>query len=141
MKIKKNIVLVFAVTIVIVGACMLFLARLKVRKEADKTTFSSISDVPKTYWAKLAETKIFFGHQSVGYNIIEGIRGIAAEYDYIKLNIVETKNSPSDFNLANAASNLAMFFFGSTELTQRTKSSGIPCLAMIFAVASAASMG
>jgi len=77
---------------------MLFLARLKVRKEVSETTFSSISDVPKAYWAKLAETKIFFGHQSVGRNIIEGIRDIVTEYDYIKLNIVEAKNSPTDFN-------------------------------------------
>jgi lysophospholipase L1-like esterase len=98
MKNKKHIVLASIIVIVIVGACMLFLARLRVRKEMSKTTFSSISDVPREHWAKLAETKIFFGHQSVGYNIIEGIKDIAADHDYIKLNIVETKDLPSNFD-------------------------------------------
>lgn len=57
----------------------------------------SIKDVPQSTWDKLAQKKIYFGHQSVGYNIIDGIKDVMKENPQIKLNIVETSN-PSDFN-------------------------------------------
>ena len=52
----------------------------------------SIDDIPREHWAQLAQKKIFFGHRSVGYNIIDGIKDIMAERPYIKLNIVETSD-------------------------------------------------
>jgi uncharacterized short protein YbdD (DUF466 family) len=69
---------------------------MKIRTESNKITLSSIDDVPRESWAKLAEKKIFFGHQSVGYNIIDGITDILKERDYIKLNIVEARG-PAGF--------------------------------------------
>ena len=63
---------------------------IRVHKETAQTVFSSIDDVPRRYWTKLAESRIFFGHKSVGYNIIEGIKDLQNEFDYVKLNIVET---------------------------------------------------
>ena len=71
--------------------------RIKTRTSPDKITLSSIDDVPREYWVKLAEKKIFFGHQSVGYNIIDGIADILNERDYIKLNIIKTRE-PSAFD-------------------------------------------
>jgi hypothetical protein len=56
-----------------------------------------MKDVPDSAWKKLSETRIYFGHQSVGFNIIEGIRDAMREYPGIKLNIVET-SSPADFD-------------------------------------------
>jgi hypothetical protein len=47
--------------------------------------------------AKLAEKKIFFGHQSVGYNIVDGITDILKERGYIKLDIAETRG-PAGFD-------------------------------------------
>ena len=41
---------------------------------------------------KLAQKKIYFGHQSVGNNILLGIQDLMNEYEQIKLNIVETKD-------------------------------------------------
>lgn len=73
------------------------MTRIKTRTDANKILLPSIDDVPKEYWAKLAEMKIFFGHQSVGYNIIDGIKDIINERDYIKLNIIET-NDPAVFD-------------------------------------------
>ncbi|MHC4206169.1 MAG: hypothetical protein ACYSTT_16080 [Planctomycetota bacterium] len=72
-------------------------SRIKTRTESDKITLPSIDDVPAGHWAKLAEKKIFFGHQSVGYNIIDGIMDIINERDYIKLNVIEARDS-SAFN-------------------------------------------
>ena len=58
---------------------------------AEKTTeFPSIKDIPTSSWEKLSQRKIFFGHQSVGYNIITGIDNIMKENPQIKLNIVKT---------------------------------------------------
>lgn len=45
----------------------------------------------------LAGKKIYFGHQSVGFNIIDGIKGIMSVYPGVKLNLKETRN-PEDFN-------------------------------------------
>lgn len=64
---------------------------------AEKTTeFPSIKDIPTSSWEKLAQKKIYFGHQSVGNNIIEGIKELMNKYPEIKLNIVRTTD-PVDF--------------------------------------------
>jgi hypothetical protein len=41
----------------------------------------------------LAQKRIFFGHQSVGYNVMDGIKDLAKDHPDVKLNIVET-NKP-----------------------------------------------
>ena len=64
---------------------------------AEKTTeFPSIKDIPTSSWEQLAQKNIYFGHQSVGNNIIEGIRDLMKEYPEIKLNIVKT-TAPLEF--------------------------------------------
>ena len=66
----------------------------------EKTTqFPSIKDVPVSKWQKLAQKKIFFGHMSVGYNILDGVRDIMKENPQVKLNIVETTDK-ADFKIA-----------------------------------------
>jgi hypothetical protein len=59
-------------------------------------TLLSIKDVPTESWEKLSQKKIYFGHQSVGFNIIDGIKDVVKENPQIKLNIIETEN-PADF--------------------------------------------
>ena len=63
--------------------------------EQKKVTYNSLKDIPDAAWEKLSQKKIFFGHQSVGFNIIDGIQDLIKEYPQIKLNIVET-NNPDD---------------------------------------------
>lgn len=53
--------------------------------------YTNITDVPPEKWEKLANKKIYFGHQSVGYNIIDGIEKVMAQHPEIKLNIQETR--------------------------------------------------
>jgi hypothetical protein len=53
----------------------------------------TIKDVPLEYWQKLATKKIFFGHQSVGADIIDGIRKIEMGHDFINLHIVEVNET------------------------------------------------
>ena len=57
----------------------------------------SLEEIPAAAWRKLAEKRIFFGHKSVGYNIIAGIKDLMRENPAIKLNIVESID-PTDFN-------------------------------------------
>ncbi len=64
----------------------------------EKTTqFPSTKDVSSEKWEKLAQKKIYFGHQSVGNNIMDGVNDLMKEYPQIKLNIVKT-SSPSEFS-------------------------------------------
>ena len=43
-------------------------------------------------WNKLAGRKIYFGHMSVGFNIVEGLRDLLREHRDLALNIVETRD-------------------------------------------------
>jgi len=63
----------------------------------EKTTHSpSIKDIPGSAWKKLSKKRIYFGHQSVGNNIINGIKDLMKENSQINLNIVKTAD-PADF--------------------------------------------
>jgi hypothetical protein len=51
--------------------------------------YSSLKEVPASKWKELSTKTIFFGHQSVGNNIIDGIQDIIVELPEINLNIVD----------------------------------------------------
>ncbi len=53
----------------------------------------NINDVPSSAWEKLSQESIYFGHQSVGYNIIEGLKDVMREHPEIRLKIVESTNA------------------------------------------------
>ena len=57
----------------------------------------SLDNVSAAAWDKLAGKRIFFGHQSVGYNIVEGVEALSKEYPSIRLTIIETRD-PSRFD-------------------------------------------
>ena len=52
----------------------------------------SLDNVSAVEWDKLAAKRIFFGHQSVGYNIMDGVRTLMKEHPSIRLTIVDTKD-------------------------------------------------
>jgi hypothetical protein len=56
-----------------------------------------LDNVPAAAWEKLAGKRIFFGHQSVGYNIMDGVDTLLKENPFIRLTIVET-TAPSRFD-------------------------------------------
>lgn len=53
----------------------------------------TLNDISQRQWDELGRKKIFFGHQSVGYNIITGIEQILKENPNIKLNIIKTTSA------------------------------------------------
>jgi hypothetical protein len=97
MEVKTRYIFVIIAPILIIGILPMFFVKIKIKTDINKISLPSIDDVPMEYWAKLAEKKIFFGHKSVGYNIIEGVKDVMRERNYIKLNIVETCN-PLEFD-------------------------------------------
>jgi len=61
--------------------------------QATKTYQKIIDSIPAQQWEKLSRQKIYFGHHSVGYNIIDGIKDIMSEKEAINLNIKETDDA------------------------------------------------
>lgn len=51
----------------------------------------TLESVTEREWAALAEQKIFFGHQSVGQNVIAGVEEILAQNPHIKLNVTHAR--------------------------------------------------
>ena len=47
-----------------------------------------VKSVPESTWKKLSEKKIYFGHQSVGFNIIKGLEDILKENPQIKFTLL-----------------------------------------------------
>jgi hypothetical protein len=96
MKLRALQVFIIIAAFLAVGILIMVVSKIKTRTCSDKITLPSIDDVPGDYWEKLAKKKIFFGHQSVGYNIIDGIMDVMNERDYIKLNVIGARE-PSAF--------------------------------------------
>jgi hypothetical protein len=53
---------------------------------------SRLTDVNEADWARLGQRRIFFGHQSVGTNIMAGVTAVLAEHPKIRLSVVESKD-------------------------------------------------
>lgn len=54
---------------------------------------SALKDTAAIKWNELGNKKIYFGHQSVGYNIINGLLDILKEIPDIKLNVRESREA------------------------------------------------
>jgi hypothetical protein len=63
--------------------------------EKHQPAFHTIQDVPTATWRKLEHQRIYFGHHSVGQNILEGVKDVIAEFPQIKLNVVNIKKEDS----------------------------------------------
>jgi hypothetical protein len=57
-----------------------------------ETDLSALKNIPQQAWDDLSTYSIYFGHQSLGFNIIDGINSITQEIPEIKLNIKETRD-------------------------------------------------
>lgn len=81
----------------VISLCALQLYGCHASKQYEKVPpLQKIEDIPAPSWKILADKKIYFGHQSVGRNIVAGIKAIVAKNPEIQLRILET-NNVSDF--------------------------------------------
>ena len=75
-----------------------FLIGCKGGEMAEKITqLPKIKDISPSSWKKLSEKKIYFGHHSVGFNIVQGIKDLLKENPQIKLRVIETHDT-DEFN-------------------------------------------
>jgi hypothetical protein len=84
---KIAVVLLIIIQVFFLNAC----EGINMEKTPEPMTYS-LERIPESNWKKLSQRKIYFGHHSVGYNIIEGLSETIAENPEIKLNIVESEN-------------------------------------------------
>jgi hypothetical protein len=66
----------------------------------ENVSMASLSDVPDSAWAQLRARRIWFGHQSVGGNIMQGVAELAAADP--KLGIVPVEGPPAESGAAFA---------------------------------------
>jgi hypothetical protein len=63
------------------------------KSDGGRMHYRSIGDVPASVWKQLGEKRIYFGHQSVGQNIMEGVRDVLQDNPQILLKVSELKDS------------------------------------------------
>jgi len=85
-----NRIILAGIAVIGVITLLMIMIHSRVRTDTTKIDLPKIEDFPESYWTALADKKIFFGHKSVGNNIIDGIKDITSKYNYIRLNIVDT---------------------------------------------------
>ena len=56
--------------------------------EFQENQIKEVRDVPAEAWDRLRSKKIFFGHQSVGENIVDGIKRFGQEFPQAKLRVL-----------------------------------------------------
>ena len=86
---KKRIPKISLLIILSLLSCFCLSCKMKNEKE----TYNNLNNIPDKAWEDLSKKSFYFGHQSVGYNIIDGIRDILKENPKIKLNIIETTDA------------------------------------------------
>ena len=77
--------------------CSLYVNGCGRQTSTKQSSSTALNNVPIAAWKQLASKKIYFGHQSVGLNIIEGVEELLKEHRQINLNIIKT--TPATFTL------------------------------------------
>jgi len=84
-------------TIILILLSLSFLSCGRNQMVEDNTLYKSLNNVEQSEIDKVSTRKIYFGHQSVGNNIISGLQKLINNNSKVQLNIVET-DRPSDFS-------------------------------------------
>lgn len=82
---------VLMILVMILAACSG--GEMEKEKAENKVIYPVLTDVPDAVWNQLSSKKIYFGHQSVGFNIMDGVQDLMRENPKIKLNVVESTQS------------------------------------------------
>jgi len=87
--------IVALVAVALVGAIMFWFraTSLRVRTGPGPQKLRRLADVPAEAWTRLQGKTIFFGHQSVGSNLVSGLQELEAGHKSLHLNIVATKDA------------------------------------------------
>jgi hypothetical protein len=67
-----------------------------VETEEQTVNLPKIKDVTASSWEGLSKKRMYFGHHSVGYNIVDGLKGVIKDNPQIKLDVLEAYD-PDEF--------------------------------------------
>lgn len=91
---KAAAVLLPMVTIsVIVVSVWVLGTSLRTGRRAGVLPVRHLTEVSAQAWTRLRQRTMFFGHQSVGRNIIDGIHDLVTDYGVMNMRIIETKDA------------------------------------------------
>ena len=78
-----------------VAALVLFVLVTSIRERTatGSQRLRQLGDIAPEAWTRLRDKTIFFGHHSVGRNIVQGLEDLAARHEFLRLNIVKTKEA------------------------------------------------
>jgi lysophospholipase L1-like esterase len=80
-----------SVFMLIIGTSLIGLGTCAQRENSeDKERIMRLHQIEESSWRRLEGKKIFFGHQSVGFNIVDGIKDLMKEDNRIRLDVLET---------------------------------------------------
>jgi hypothetical protein len=74
--------MLLAALVLVSGAC---------GRKPMNTTADALKAVPRENWGALAGARIYFGHQSVGFNLVDGMLDVMREVPGIRLRITESR--------------------------------------------------
>ncbi len=64
----------------------------QMQQTVQSVSLPTLSEVSDSAWQRLAQQRIWFGHQSVGSNIIEGLKDLHQIHPQINVNLLETSD-------------------------------------------------
>ena len=73
--------------------CVLSAAACGGAEQNEDFALSTIEDITSEQWQRLASARIFFGHQSVGGNVLEGVQEVLARRTDIPLKVIEIRSA------------------------------------------------
>ena len=86
----------FGLVVVVSGGFLLLTWGQGIQVQGAQRQMNTIDSVPEDYWEHLARKRVFFGHQSVGDNILDGIEDLMGKDSNIRLEIIGTDHQNAE---------------------------------------------
>lgn len=88
----RNLIVGGIIVLLIAIGLIFFLTSQGEDMEYEKVPLKTFSDLTQEQLRKVAEKRIYFGHQSVGQGMIKGLEEMCAAHDTLNLTMVETSD-------------------------------------------------
>lgn len=88
-----QVLFLVVIVLMIGGGLYLWMMSIRSFEKADSYVLARMADVPPDAWERLNRKKLFFGHHSVGRDILDGIADVMATHPSVRLRIVNTEDA------------------------------------------------
>lgn len=94
LKVKwMQVVVLIVIALLIGGGLYVWMTSIRSYEKAGSYVPARMADTPPDAWERLNRKTLFFGHHSVGRNILNGIADVMATYPSLHLRIVKTEDA------------------------------------------------